>query len=156
MAGCEDHVSTIFTLLLMPTILLRVAAALAAIQGLAHGALFVSAKPRHGAAEIAVIEAMKTNRFFARATRSYWDMYFGYGLIAAGVCLIEAVLLWQLAGIASANSAAIRPIIALLIVANVAHVILVGRYFMFVVPMVFDVIIAGLLLWTYIAIRLAR
>ena len=140
----------------MLTVLLRVAAVLAAIQGLSHGALFVSAKPRHGSAEIAVIEAMKTNRFFAGATRSYWDMYFGYGLIAAGVCLIEAALLWQLAGIAAANSILIRPIIALLVLANIAHVILVGRYFMFVVPMVFDVLIAGLLLWTYISIRIAR
>ncbi|HWP38114.1 MAG TPA: hypothetical protein VNL18_11230, partial [Gemmatimonadales bacterium] len=26
-------------------------------------------------------------------SHSYWDMYFGYGLITAGVCLVEAVLL---------------------------------------------------------------
>ena len=64
-------------------ILLRITAALAAIQGLAHGALFVSAKPRYGPAEVAVVEAMRANRFFAGGTRSYWDLYFGYGLIAA-------------------------------------------------------------------------
>jgi hypothetical protein len=131
---------------------LRIAAVLAAVQGLAHGALFVSAKPRYGAAEIAVIEAMKASRFFAGGTRSYWDMYFGYGLIAAGVCLVEAVLLWQLARIAVANPALVRPIIALLIGANIVHVLLVARYFMFVVPMVFDVLIVALLTWAYIAI----
>ena len=135
-----------------PLILLRTAAVLAGIQGLAHGALFVSVKPRYGAAEVAVIEAMKTNKFFAGATRSYWDMYFGYGLIAAGVCLVEAVLLWQLGRIAATNPALLRPIVALLIAANIAHLLLVGRYFMFVVPMVFDVLIAALLTWTYIAI----
>lgn len=136
----------------MPIILLRVAAVLAAVQGLAHGALFVSAKPRYGASEVAVIEAMKMNRFFAGGTKSYWDMYFGYGLIAAGTCLVEAVLLWQLGRIAAANPALLRPIIALIVVANIAHVVLVARYFMFVVPMVFDVLIAALLAWTYVAI----
>ena len=136
-----------------PIVLLRIAAVLAGIQGFAHGALFVSAKPRYGAAEVAVIEAMKTNRFFAGATRSYWDMYFGYGLIAAGVCLVEGVLLWQLGQVAAANPALPRPIIGLIIAANIGHVLLVARYFMFVVPMIFDVLIAALLIWTYVALR---
>lgn len=140
----------------MPLILLRVAAVVAAIQGFAHGGLFVTAKARHGAEEVAVIEAMKTHRFFAGATRSYWDMYFGYGLIAAGVCLVEAVLLWQLARIAALNPALVLPIIALVVVANVAHLILVGRYFLFFVPMAFEAIIAVLLTWSYIAITVAR
>src|SRR5690349_7029068 len=124
------------------SIILRVASVLAAVQGLAHGSLFVSAKPRYGAVEIAVIEAMKSNRFFAGGTRSYWDMYFGYGLIAAGVCLVEAVLLWQLGRIAAVDARLIRPLLLVLFVANFAHVLLVGRYFMFLVPMAFDVIIA--------------
>jgi hypothetical protein len=136
-----------------PIVLLRIAAVLAGLQGFAHGALFVSAKSRYGAAEVAVIEAMKTNRFFAGATRSYWDMYFGYGLIAAGVCLVEAVLLWQLGQIAAENPTLPRPIIGLLIAANIGHVLLVARYFMFVVPMIFDVLIAALLIWTYVALR---
>ena len=140
----------------MPISLLRIAAILAAVQGLAHAALFVSAKPRYGAAEIAVIEAMKTNRFFAGGTRSYWDMYFGYGLIAAGVCLVEAVLLWQLGRIAAMSPALLRPFIILLIAANIVHVLLVARYFMFVVPIVFDVLIVALLAWTYIAIGLVK
>ena len=139
-----------------PIILLRVAAVLALVQGVAHGGLFIAAKPRYGAQEVAVIEAMKTHRFFAGATRSYWDMYFGYGLIAAGVCLVEGVLLWQLARVAAANPALVRPMIALLVVANLAHLILVGRYFMFLVPMPFDVLIAALLTWAYVAIALTR
>ena len=48
------------------TIILRGAAFLAALQGIAHGALFIaSARPRHGDAEVAVVAAMKANRFFA-------------------------------------------------------------------------------------------
>jgi len=135
-----------------PIILLRAAAVLALVQGVAHGGLFIAAKPQYGAPEIAVIEAMKTHRFFAGGTRSYWDMYFGYGLIAAGVCIVEAVLLWQLARVSAANPTLARPIIALLVAANLAHLVLVGRYFMFLVPMAFDVLIAALLTWAYLGI----
>lgn len=131
---------------------MRIAAVLAAIQGLAHVVLFASAKPRNGPAEIAVIDAMKAHRFFAGATRSYWDLYFGYGLIAGGVCLVEAVLLWQLSRIAAGNFALLRPIVALLVGANVGHLLLVARYFMFPIPMAFDVLIGGLLAWTYLVL----
>jgi hypothetical protein len=47
-------------------LMLRIAAILAGLRGLAHGALFVTAKPRHGDEEVAVIVAMMSNRFFAR------------------------------------------------------------------------------------------
>jgi len=135
---------------LSTVILLRIAAALAAIQGLAHGTLFVSAKPRYGAAEVAVVEAMKSNRFFAGGTRSYWDLYFGYGLIAAAACLVEAVLLWQLARIAESNPQLVRPILGLLILTNVGHALLVARYFLFYVPIAFDALIAAFLAWAFI------
>ena len=127
------------------SLLLRIAAALAAVQGLAHGALFVTAKPRHGEAEIAVIEAMKTSRFAHGVT--YWDQYFGYGLIAAAACLVEAVLFWQLARIAAVGETPVRPTLALFIVANVGHAILVWRYFKFPVPIAFDLLIAASLGW---------
>ena len=129
------------------TMILRITAALAAIQGIAHGALFLGAKPRHGPAEEAVVAAMKTNRFdFAGATRSYWDFYTGYGIEAAGACLIEAVLLWQLARIAGTQPATVRPILLLLVFANLAHIALTARYF-FYVPIVFDVALIACLGW---------
>jgi hypothetical protein len=131
--------------------ILRIAAVLAAIQGTAHGALFIRAKPLHGAAEVAVIEAMKSNRFeFAGATRSYWDFYFGYGLEAAAVCLVEAVLFWQLARIADSHPTLVRPAVALFVLANVGHALLMGRYF-FTLPLVFDLLIAACLGWAFVA-----
>ena len=81
--------------------------------------------------------------------RSYWDMYFGYGLEAAFICLVEAVLFWQLATIAGAAPAMVRPIVVLFLVANIAHAILVSRYF-FLTPLVPDVVIALLLTWTMV------
>lgn len=133
-----------------PSLILRIASTLAAIQGTAHGALFLLAKPRHGPTEVAVIEAMKSNRFdFAGATRSYWDFYFGYGVLAAAFCLVEAVLFWQLANLGKASPALVRPMVALFVLVNVGHALLTARYF-FYVPIVFDLIIAGFLGWALV------
>src|SRR5437763_1527662 len=109
--------------------LLRLAALVALLQFAGHATLFVRSKPTHGEQEVAVVQAMQDNRFdFGGAVRSYWQMYFGYGLEAAGVCLVEAVLFWQLAGIATtASLATVRPIVLLGIVANIAHALLVMR-----------------------------
>jgi hypothetical protein len=127
--------------------LLRVTAIVALLQFAAHGALFVRAKPTHGPGEIAVVQAMKDHQFdFGGAKRSYWDMYFGYGLEAAFICLVEAILFWQLAGIATVAPAAVKLIAGLFLAANLAHAFLITRYF-FVVPLVPDVLIAGLLGW---------
>jgi hypothetical protein len=128
-----------------PTLLLRTAAILAAVQGTAHGALFLRAKPRHGPVEVAVIQAMQGNRFdFAGSTRSYWDFYVGYGLEAAAACLVEAVLFWQLARMAASQPALVRPTIALFVLVNIGHALLAARYF-FYVPIVFDLLIAACL-----------
>src|SRR5437763_13408803 len=128
--------------------LLRVAALVALLQFAGHAALFVRSKPTHGPTEVAVVQAMKDHRFdFGGSVRSYWEMYFGYGLEAAGVCLVEAILFWQLAGItASTSLVTVRPIVVLGLVANIAHAVLVLRYF-FLVPLVPDLMIAGLLGW---------
>ena len=122
-------------------IIVRGAAVLAALQGIAHGALFIFARPRHGDAEVSVIALMKANRFFAGGL-SYWDYYFGYGLIAAAVCIVEAVLCWQLATVAETQPLLVRPMLMLLAVANIGHALLLSRYFKFPLPIVFDLVIA--------------
>jgi hypothetical protein len=76
-------------------------------------------------------------------------MYFGYGLEAAFICLVEAILFWQLAAIAGTAPAMVRPIVALFLMANIAHAILVTRYF-FRVPLVPDALIALLLACTMV------
>lgn len=136
-----------------PTIILRIAGALAAFQGIAHGMLFIRAKPRHGPAEIAVVDAMKSNQFdFAGALRSYWDFYFGYGLEAAAICIVEAVLFFQLASMARSNPALARPMVGLFVAFNMGHALLTARYF-FYVPIVFDLMIAACLVWYLVATR---
>ena len=134
----------------MMVMFVRGAAVLAAVQGMAHAALFVSATPRHGDAEVALVSAMKANRFFAGGL-GYWDYYFGYGLIAAAACLVEAALLWQIAEIAVTQPAVVRPMIVVFVLANVGHALLLARYFKFPLPIAFDVLIASLLVVAVVA-----
>ena len=123
--------------------LLRIVSVVAFLQFVGHGALFVRARPTHGPEEEAVVEAMRSRAFkFAAAPRTYWDMYFGYGLEAALVCLVEAVLFWQLAGGTTGDTALVRSIATLFAVGNVAHCVMLVRYFAFPLPMVFDAVIA--------------
>ena len=124
-------------------LLLRIVAVVALLQFVGHGTLFVRARPTHGPEEAAVVQAMQSHAFkFASAPRTYWDMYFGYGLEAAFVCLVEAVLFWQLARGMSGDAALVRSIAALFAVGNVAHCVMLVRYFAFPLPMVFDAVIA--------------
>jgi hypothetical protein len=126
------------------SLLLRFVSVVALLQFAGHGIMFVRARPTHGPEEVAVVEAMKSRAFsFAAAPRTYWDMYFGYGLEAAFVCLVEAVLFWQLAGGSRGDAALVRSIAALFAVANVAHCVMLVRYFALPLPMVFDVVIAA-------------
>jgi len=120
----------------------RVASAVAVLQWAAHTTMFVRATPRHGPEEVAVVETMQSHRFaFAGASRSYWDFYYGYGLMAAFVVLIEAVLFWQLAGAVTDAPRLTRSIAVLFLAFNVGHALLAARYF-FVTPIVPDVLIA--------------
>ncbi len=125
--------------------ILRIAGVLAAVQGTAHSVLFLTAKPRHGAAEVGVIEAMKSNRFFAGGTRSYWDFYFGYGLLAAAACFVQAILFWQLGTIATSHPELVRPMVGLFFLANLGHALLIARYFSLYVTIAFDLLIAACL-----------
>jgi len=129
---------------MMSAVLLRIVAIVAFLQFVGHGTMFVKARPTHGPGEVAIVDAMRSQAFtFASAPRTYWDMYFGYGLEAAFVCLVEAILFWQLAGAPSGSAALVRSVAWLFAAANVAHIVMLVRYFAFPLPMVFDSLIAA-------------
>jgi hypothetical protein len=126
-------------------ILLRIAAIVAAIQGLAHGTLIWTSTPRHGPAERAVIDAMQANHFaFIGVSRSYWDFYFGYAMMGAFTCIVEAVLFWQLSRFAGTSSAAVRAVAGVFILFNIGHAVLAARFFI-LTPIVFDAVLIVLL-----------
>jgi hypothetical protein len=129
---------------------LRIAAILALVQGVAHTALFLTAKPGHGAEEAAVISAMQSHRFlFSGLSRSYWDFYYGYGLLAALVVFVEVALFWMLASVAREAPARTRPFIALFILYNIAHAAILARYF-FPLPIVMDGLVTIALIWALV------
>jgi len=44
---------------------------------------------------------MKSQHFLAQgATRTYWDFYFGFGVLIGVFLLIQAVALWQIGSLA--------------------------------------------------------
>ena len=69
-------------------------------------------------------------------------MAFGYGLMVIVSGFVEAVLLWQLAPLARTEPQSIRPIIALLILANIIHALLAWAYFRIIPPVAFDIFVA--------------
>ena len=98
--------------------------------------------PGEGPAEMAVIEAMKANRFeVIGSSRTYWDFYFGFGVIISVLQLAQAVVLWQLGSLAKTDATRLRPIIATFFAAFVANAFLGWMYF-FAIPVVMAIAIS--------------
>jgi hypothetical protein len=124
------------------SLLLRGASILTAIHFAGHtfGGMFSS--PSHGPLEVATIQAMKLQQFdFMGSMRSYWDFYFGFGLMLGVVLLIQTAQLWLLSTAVRRDAAAVRPLIGSFCVAYLAMAVLAWRYF-FIAPVVFEVSIA--------------
>jgi hypothetical protein len=125
-----------------PTLFLRVAAVLSLLHCIGHtiGGVFSVDAPS-GTKEGAVVEAMKSNQFDVMgATRSYWDFFIGYGLTISVGELLQAVVLWQLAGLAKTEPRRMRPIIVAFLFANLGFVIMAWKYFFFP-PLLGDLLI---------------
>jgi hypothetical protein len=111
--------------------------------------------PAEGQAEMAVIEAMKSHRFDVLGVqRTYWDFYFGFGVIISVYLLVQAVVLWQLAGLAKRGTQ-VRSIVAAFLVAFVVNAILVWKYF-FTIPVIMIIAIALCLLLALLTERKGR
>ena len=119
----------------------RAAAIIALVQGIVHAVTFAAAKP--GSIEEAIVlTTMKGSHFvIGGMRRSYWDLYYGYGMMAAGTVVFEAILLWLLANAAAKSEAAVRPVLWLIVAANVAHAAAL-LWFFFPLPAVFDALVA--------------
>jgi hypothetical protein len=87
--------------------------------------------------ETEVLQAMRNTRFEAfGVSRTYLDFYLGFGYTLSVTLLLQAVVLWQLAGIARTDPGAVRPIAAAFAVASLASAILAWR-FIFPLPALF-------------------
>jgi hypothetical protein len=128
-----------------PTLFLRIASVLAMIHCILHTLGGVFGTPKHGAEEIAVVDAMKSHFFnFMGSLRSYWDFQFGYGLFVTVALFIHSLLFWYLGSMAKTGSPALRPILALFFVNYIGFAILAWKYF-FLGPAVTELLIAACL-----------
>jgi hypothetical protein len=98
--------------------------------------------PAVGPGEVPVLEAMKNHSFVAEGfKRTYWDFYFGFGVIISAYLLVQAIVLWQVASLATTDPLRVRPIVASFFVAFIVNAVLAWQYF-FVVPVIMAVAIS--------------
>ena len=83
-----------------------------------------------------VLEAMKSHSFEAEGFKgTYWDLYFGFGLIIGVFLLVQSAVLWQVASLARTDAIRVRPIVVSFLIAFVINAALSWKYF-FAVPVV--------------------
>jgi hypothetical protein len=135
--------------------LLRLASILAAIQGIAAAILVLRFRPSHGPAEASTIADMQAHVFnFGGFHHTYWQMYVGYELFVVLACFIQAILLDLLAPVAAAAPRRTAPVILTFALANAAYAMLMLRY-VFALPALFDLFLAFVLAWAFLAARRA-
>jgi hypothetical protein len=109
--------------------------------------------PGEARSDVAVIDLMKSDRFEVIGTsRSYWDFYFGFGLVISVMQLMQAIVLWQLGTLAKTHASRLRPIMAVFFTSLMINAILGWLYF-FVIPIVMAVMIAICLLLAFISAK---
>jgi len=115
------------------SLLLRVAAVITFLYFAGHTA-GIPWTPGGAPADMRVLEAMKSHSFDVEGfTRTYWDFYFGFGIIISVYVLALAVVLWQLGSLAKTDAIRVRPIIASIFVAFVVNAAIAWRFF-FAIP----------------------
>ena len=136
-----------------PTLLLRIAAVLAWFHCVTHTIGGVFGGATHGADEVAVLQAMQAHRFdFMGSMRSYWDFFFGYGLIVAVVLAMQGMVFWQLGAMGRTGAATLRPLLLVFAMQWAVTAVLSGMYF-FVAPAATQVLMAACLIGAWIRAR---
>ena len=98
--------------------------------------------PAVGPGEAPVLEAMKTHTFdVLGSNRTYWDLYFGFGVIISAYLLVQAVVLWQLGSLAKREPALVRAIVVSFLVAFIVNAFLSWKYF-FAIPLINAILIS--------------
>lgn len=101
--------------------------------------------PADGPSERPLLEAMKAHSFDALGSqRTYWDFYFGFGVIISVYLLVQAVVLWQLGSLATTQASRVRPITASFFVAFIVNAFLAWKYF-FAIPVIMTIAISACL-----------
>jgi hypothetical protein len=123
-----------------PFVLLRIGAVVAFLFFVGHtlGAPWTPGSDSTGAPVVGALKAARVPEM--GPDRSYWDLYFGFGVSVSIYLLALAVLLWQTASLARSNFAGARPFMAALFICYLAVAVVEFRYFFFV-PAVMAVVV---------------
>jgi hypothetical protein len=98
-----------------------------------------------------VLKSMADVRFDVMgANRSYFDFFMGFGWSLSVFMLMQTIVLWQLASLATTEAPRLRPIIAVVALASVASGVIAWR-FIFPIPAVFSTVLAIVLGLAYIS-----
>lgn len=130
---------------LKPHLLLRTASVLALAHALVNAFAGLLSGTSENKEEVVVLTAMKALQFDAMGSlRTYWDFYFGFGLLLTINLLLLSMLMWQLASLEKAESALARTLTASVCLAFVAFALVSARYF-FIAQVLIEAAIALLL-----------
>jgi hypothetical protein len=129
-----------------PTLLFRIAAVLLVLFAVLHTLGFLRFTPTSPGGQ-AVLRGMKEVSFsIAGKTRTYDDLYRGFGLYNTAYLLFSAFLAWALGGLALTAPRAVRPLGWGLFVLQLASVALSWTYF-FLPPLAFSGLVALCVGW---------
>ena len=129
--------------MLKTSVLYRIAAVLMVFFAAGHTLGFRLTDPSLGVGP--VVSLMQTIHFGMQGfSRSYWDLYVGFGFLTSVFLLFAAVLAWQLGGMTADVLRRMRGITWGLAACFAAVSFLSWRYF-FTLPIAFSIVITGCL-----------
>ena len=133
---------------------LRVAAVIMALFAAGH--TMGGRKAWSPIGETPVLEQMRTFQFDAMGTsRTYLDFYLGFGFSISVLQVMQAILLWQVGGLAREDARRMRPLIATFLVAAIVSTLITWRY-IFLVPTIFSIVYTVVVALAFAAASRAR
>jgi hypothetical protein len=122
--------------LMTTTLLLRIASVISLVFTAGHTLGGLQKWSPMGENE--ALRAMTSVRFDTMgANRSYLDFFMGFGWSISVFMLLQTILLWQLASLARANPALVRPMVAVFALATLASGVIAWRL-IFPIPALFS------------------
>jgi hypothetical protein len=123
-----------------PSVLLRTASVISLLLCAGHSAGALSSWSPVG--NTPVLESMRSFQFNVTGfNRSYWHFYMGFGIVISVYFLVQTIILWQLASLATTDPRRARPMVLVFFAALVAVSIINGLFF-FAIPLVMSSAIA--------------
>ena len=138
-------------MIMTTTMLLRIAAVISLLFAAGHS--LGGLKRWSPMGENEVLSAMSTVRFETMGVnRTYLDFFMGFGWSLSVAMLLQSMLLWQMASLARADAAQLRPIIATFALAALATGVIAWR-FIFPVPALFSGVLLIVLAAAFVVAR---